>query len=265
MSHNIENFPFEAGPGDELGRGFESIVKELGPDWVIKEFNPLKPDGTPKHEKAYEMSQTEANIKELQETQQFLQSDLIFGENLIPIYWVLGRDEDGNKKYFTVQKRFNGDTLENIIESQDSREKYDNRFDQFFVEHPELRSQMLRLIWGSKKALVEMGVFDDFHPDNIAVVDEEDGKQRLEIFDIQNMVKTRRLLYEDPNCPLESKQNILKNTERHASRLERYQKWLNVTEEEKQVLDTEFGIETSAYENTVSRLLAMWEEVKEQK
>lgn len=265
MNHKIENFPFEEEPGEELGRGYESIVRELGPDWVIKEFNPLKPDETPKHEKAYELSQSEKNIKELQETQRFLQSASIFGENIIPSYWVLGQDETGNKKYFTIQKRFNGDTLESIVESQDSKEKYDDRFGKFFTEHPILREQMVHLIWGSKKALVEMGVFDDFHPDNIAVVNEEDGKQKLKIFDIQNMVKTKRLLYEDPNCPLESKQNILKNTERHATRLERFQKWLNVTEEERQALDTEFGLENNAYENSVSRLLAMWEIVKEQK
>ncbi|MEK7595377.1 MAG: hypothetical protein AAB443_02165 [Patescibacteria group bacterium] len=265
MSHNIENFPFEQTPGQELGRGFESIVKELGPEWVIKEFNPLKPDGTTKHEKAYEMSQSETNIKELQATQQFLQSELIFGDNFIPTHWVLGNDKEGNKVYFTIQKRFKGDTLEKVIESQDSKEKYDNRFDKYFEQNPELRAQMVRLIWGSKKALVEMGVFDDFHPDNIAVVNEGDNKQRLMIFDLQNMMKTKRLLYEDPNCPIESKRNILKNTERHASRIERYEEWLHITEAEKLKLNEEFKLENNAYENSVSKLLSMWESVKELK
>ena len=257
MLSNTESYPFTEEPGKEIGHGFESIVKEFGPDWVVKEFNPVKPDGTAKDERAYGWKQSKTNIKELQETQKILSQDIIYGDKLIPTYWVLGSDVDGKEKYFTVQKRFQGETLQNIIRNGDESVSYSERFINYFKENIELRSQMMDLVWGSKRALVEMKVFDDFHADNIAVTVENNGEKKLKIFDIQNMLLTQNLLYNDPYCSLETKKRILYNTEKHASRLEKYERWLGVTEEERNRLDAKYGIDQNKYQEEVNNLQEM--------
>jgi len=261
MSSNIEGFPFSEVPGTEVGRGYESIVKELGPNWVIKEFNPLRPDGTAKYEKAYENSQTQKTVGELQETQRILQQATVYGEHIMPTEWVLGQDAEGNPKYFTIQKRFAGETLKDIMVPQNEAESYSARFTKFFNENPELRTQMIELLWGTKSALVETGVFPDFHLGNIALTKEIDGAESLKIFDLQNMVKNRKLLYEDTNRSLSTKLNLLGSIEKHVTRLEKYHKWLGITEDEKKLFDQKYNLENNLYENTVDRILTMSGEI----
>jgi hypothetical protein len=261
MSTNIESYPFSEPPGKEINRGYVSIVKEFGPDWVIKEFNPLKPDGTPKEESSYERSQGPSHIKELQETQRILSQDFIYGNKLIPTHWVLDSDENGKEKYFALQKRFRGETISEIIQNGDQSLKYNERFKKFFNENPDLRKQMLELMWGTKRALVEMGVFDDFHLGNIAIVKEEGIPPKLKIFDIQNLIRTQRVLYKEPPAPIESRRNVLNKVEKHSSRLEKYENWLGVTEEERSHLDQKFGIGDNKYSTIVKNLLLMKEQL----
>ena len=260
MSPNIEGLPFAEEPGEIIGKGYQSIVKELGPDWVIKEFNPYTPDGELKRSTAYKHSQGESNIRELQESQRILQQDSIYGKSLIPVEWVLGQDEEGNKKYFTIQKRFQGETLKKSLESEDKDIKYETRFANFFNEHPELRTEMMKLMWGTKKAFVETGVFSDFHPDNIAITKDENGNETLKIFDVPNIVRTRKLLYLDPEAPVETQISILNSTEKHAVRLEKYEKWLGVTEEEEKLLNHEYKLEDNIYRKALSKILSTGEQ-----
>ena len=72
MVSNIESYPFSERPSEEIGHGFLSIAKGLGPNWVTKEFNPTKPDGTAKDKGSYERNQNPQHVKELQETQRIL-------------------------------------------------------------------------------------------------------------------------------------------------------------------------------------------------
>ncbi|MFA6981723.1 MAG: hypothetical protein WC243_01715 [Patescibacteria group bacterium] len=256
----IESYPFAYRPGPEIGQGYVSKVKELGPDWVVKEFNPVTPDGTPKDEGAYERSQKPRHIGELQETQRILSQDFIYGDKLIPTYWVLGSDENGNEKYSTVQKRFQGKTVHDIIINGDRAMSYSKRFRTFFGENRQLREQMLELIWGTKRALIEVGVFDDFHAGNIAVVTEEGSEPKMKVFDIQNMIRSQRILYGDPPSPPEYKRHVLENVDKHAERLGKYEEWLEVTEEERAELDRRFGVVDGKYDHTVGRLLQMREQ-----
>ncbi|HSX39141.1 MAG TPA: hypothetical protein VLI92_00955 [Candidatus Saccharimonadales bacterium] len=249
MTSNIESYPFSESPGKEIGRGYTSIVKELGPDWVIKEFNPLKPDGTPKDKEAFEKSQNPSHIQDLQETQRILSQDSIYGSKILPTYWVLRDDQNGKEKYITIQKRFKGETLEALRDQK--------RFTKFFNENRDLREQMLELMWGSKKALVEMGICDDLHVGNIALV-EKDGKTReLMLFDIPNLIEFQKILYGQPPASTKVRKYILAIMETRASRLEKYEKWIDVTEEEKLALDQKFGIENGKYSNVVNNLLQM--------
>ena len=265
MSPNIEGLPFAEEPGEILGRGYQSIVKELGPDWVIKEFNPYTPDGEPKRASTYKHNQEESNIRELQESQRILQQDSLYGKSLIPVEWVLGQDDEGNKKYFMIQKRFEGETLKKSLESEDKDLKYETRFANFFNEHPKLRTEMMRLMWGTKKTFVETGVFSDFHPDNIAITKDENGNEILKIFDVPNIVRTRKLLYLDPEASVETQISILNSTEKHAVRLEKYEKWLGVTEEEKSSLNHEYKLENTVYEKALSKILTIGEQNEQEK
>ncbi len=262
MPSNIESYPFAERPGEEIGKGFVSKVKELGPDWVIKEFNPIKPDGSAKDGMAYERSQNLRHIRELQETQRILSQDFIYGDKMIPTYWVLGSDENGKEKYFTVQRKFSGETVQDIIEKGNHSLQYNQRFTEYFNENKELRAQLLELMWGTKRALVETGVFDDFHVGNIAVIIEPDTNPKLKVFDIQNMVGVQKLLYGNSLESPEFRKHILDNVEKHASRLEKYEKWLGVTEQEKVALNRKYGIENGKYGEIINNLLQMREQVK---
>lgn len=253
MPTTLPSYPFSETPGKIIGHGYSSIVRELGPDWVIKEFNPLKPDGTPKKAEEIALSQNPQHIKELQETQRILSQGIIYGSKIIPTHWVLGKDENGNEKYFTIQKRFIGETLPYL--------QGPKRFYSFFNEHSDLKQQMLELIWGSKRVLVETGVCDDLHMGNIALVDKDGNFPKLILFDVPNLIRLQKIIYGEPPASKEAKIFILDNMEKRLERLQKYEQGLDITEEEKLALDQKFEIESSKYSDIVRNLLQMKEQL----
>lgn len=253
MATNLESYPSLETPGKEINRGYTSIVRELGPDWVIKEFNPNKPDGTPKNAEEIALSQNPQYIRELQESQRILSQDFIYGNKIIPTYWVLRKDANGVEKYVAIQKRFNGETLANLQGTK--------RFSNFFNENTELRKQMLELIWGSKRALVETGVCDDLHVGNIALVDKDGKSPKLMLFDVPNLIRLQKIVYGEPYAAKMDKIFILDNMEKRLNRLQRYEQLLGIAEEEKLNLDQKFGIETSKYLEIGRNLLKLKEQI----
>lgn len=264
MTIHPESYPFAEPIGDVIGKGKESIVHELGPNWVVKEFNPLDENGELKDPKSYERSQSERYIKEYQETQRVLSQDFVFGDKLLPIQWVLGTDEKGNPKYFTLQKRIESNTLTNTIKNGRDEipdEEFIRRFKLLSETNPVFREEMLELVWGAKRALIETGVFYDFHPGNIAV--QRDGS--LKIIDLPNMVHSANLVYSEGDKYLRAKHKILGKVEKHHDRLQDFEKWLEVTPSEREGLDNKFGTEDNKYEDVVTHLRKMRDNLPELK
>jgi len=249
-----ESYPFAERPGNQIGNGYEVLVKELGNDWVIKEYNPLKPDGEEKSLMRYQRSQSKGEIIESRQSQNLLSSEEYYGDRLLPKYWVLGSDEHGTEKVFTVQKRFKGPDLFEAIKIKGRGQLNEEVFNAYFEEHPEQREQLLDLIWTSKKIFVNLGVFDDFHLQNAAVIDQEDGTSKLMVFDTQNVLGTSELLYGNTKASPKTKLAVLEGTNKHVERYKVYERLLGVTQEEIDELNRKHGFANGDYENGIQAL-----------
>jgi hypothetical protein len=249
-----ESYPFSERAGVQLGNGYEVLVKELGTDWVIKEFNPLTSEGEAKSIRSYQRSQSKGEVMENRHSQNLLSKDEYYGDRLLPKYWIIGSDEFGTEKIFTVQKKFKGTELFEAIRKGGSEQVNEEAFNTYFVKYPEQREQLLDLIWTSKKIFVNLGVFDDFHLQNVAVTEQDNGTEKLMVFDTQNVLGTSELLYGDSKAPLKSKLAILNDTNKHVERYQKFEQLLGISQDEMAQLNLKHGFTTEDYEKGISAL-----------
>jgi len=230
--------PFAHQPGETIGIGRESVVKELGPDWVIKEVNPLNENGEKRSEGHMEWFRSPERVKSLSREQEKLEE--IFGkDHFLRAHFVYGKDAEGKEGYMMVQKRIEGDTMRDLVGEEYSSTKE-------MIEQN--REEYMEIVWGAKKAFIELGVPIDFH----------DG----------NMVKeasTGNIVLIDSGFPSEEgsfvfsgegrrANNALTRAYQRVDRIKEYEGFLGLGQREVEELNQKYGIDVEAFEGQTSKL-----------
>lgn len=239
MSNSIKSdMPFAHDQGEEIGSGYESIVRALGKDWVIKEVNPTDEQGEPLRQEYLDWARSPERSHRFTEEQRKLEE--IFGlEHFARSYFVLGEDEEGNKGYIIIQRRVDGRTAESLI-----GDVYKTKRELVFQN----RDEFMEIVWGAKKAFIEFGVPPDLHLGNLVRED-----------------KTGRMVMVDPGSPREEHiivfgistprtQDAIGFAYRRLEQLSRLEGYLRLSAQERHGLDTEYGIAHEQYVESFKKL-----------
>ena len=222
-----------------IGTGWESQVKRLGPDWVIKDVNPFNQRGEERSQEMLDHLRNPERVKEIMGIQDKFGE--IFGEeHFARSYFVYGKDQNAKEGYILVQKFIPGKALSDMIgtEYKDTQEMIENN-----------REQFKEIVWGLKKSLIEFGVPLDFHPGNL-IKNEKTGN--IVIMDTGIPSQEFRAITSDENS--DRILNTFENAYRRLERMDRYEKFLNLTEEEKISLNKKYDITEEKYESSIRNL-----------
>jgi hypothetical protein len=240
-------FPFAFLPSKDIetngeyviGKGWESIVKQLGPDWVIKEANPFNLQGKERSQEMLDFLREPERVKEMTETQVKLEE--IFGkEHFARSFFVYGRDQNGKEGYMLVQRLIQGRTLADLIGTE-----YTDTQDMISKN----REQFMDIVWGLKKSFIEFGVPLDFHPGNL-MRDEKSGN--IVITDTGIPIEEYRILTDVEITKRTA--NILENAYGRMEKISWYEELLQLTDEEKKSLNEKYSITDELLEQKVRNI-----------
>ncbi|RJR26826.1 hypothetical protein C4561_03540 [candidate division WWE3 bacterium] len=238
-------------PGEEIGVGWESIVRELGPDWVIKEVNPFDNDGEkkPKSESRMRYLRSEERAVRMSHEQQRLQQ--IFGEEHFErMYFIKTADEKGEEIFLMIQKRVHGANLNAYIKREDITTE------QFIKEN---REQLMELAWGAKKAFIEFGMPLDFHIGNMI---REEATGNIKIVDTGEPARGLERLSGEikPQDVME----IMERTEKRLNTMRTLEDRLELSPEEVKALNEKYDIDESEFGKRVEFLQGKKKEAEAQ-
>ncbi|MBI2414532.1 hypothetical protein HYV31_01640 [candidate division WWE3 bacterium] len=238
---NDNEFPFSYLPSKDtetdeekiIGKGWESQVKILGHDWVLKEVNPNTSTGEPRSQEMLDFLRNPDRVKKMQSDQNKLET--IFGkEHFARSYFVLGKDQHDKEGYMLVQKFIPGKVLGELIGTE-------------YVNTQEMvsknREQFMDIVWGVKKSFIEFGVPLDFHPGNVI---RSDTTGNLIIMDAGFPSEEDEVI--KIHLVTKRTQDAFKNSYERLERISRYEKFLQLTPEEKDILDKKYNITDLDYQ-----------------
>lgn len=229
----------ETGEDLVLGTGWESIVKRLGPDWVLKEVNRFNSEGKERSQEMIDNLRGPERIQKTMKDQNKLEQ--IFGdEHFVKNYYIYGKDLKGEEGYIVVQKLVPGKSLSSLIgtEYSDTRDMVSKN-----------REEIKEILWGLKKAFIEFGVPIDFHPGNL-IKNEKTGN--LVIIDTGIPSDEYRVITDSKVT--ERTVNTMENAYTRLTRMRRYEEYLHLNEEEKDSLDKKFNISDDSYRKRVEEI-----------
>jgi hypothetical protein len=241
---NDNEFPFSHLPSIDsetakekiIGKGWESQVKSLGPDWVIKEVNPNSSTDKPRSQEMLDFLRNPDRVKKMQSDQNKLEG--IFGvSHFARSHFVYGKDQNDKEGYMLVQKFIPGKILGDLIGTD-----YVNTQEMILKN----RDQFMDIIWGIKKSFVEFGVPLDFHPGNVM---KNDTTGNLVIMDAGFPSEEYDVIKDD--IVTERTQNAFKNSYERLERISRYEELLQLTLEEKEKLDKKYNINDENYKKRI--------------
>lgn len=230
--------PFAHQPGEVIGTGRESIVKELGPDWVIKEVNPLNARGENRSEGRMAWFRSPERVKGLSKEQEKLEE--IFGKDHFPrAYFVYGKDAEGKEGYMMVQKRIEGDTMRDLI-----GDEYESEKD--MIEQN--REQYMAIVWGTKKAFVELGVPIDFHDGNMV---RETNTGNIVLIDTGFPSEEGSFVFDGEG---HRAHHGLTRAYQRVDRIKQYENFLNLSQREIRELNEQYGLDETDFDNQIEKL-----------
>lgn len=234
--------PFEHQPGEEIGSGWESVVRELGPNWVIKEVNPFDEKGKRRSKERIEGMRSLERVMSYSEEQRRLEE--IFGkEHFNRVHFVQARKNARNMEkepeYLMVQKRVRGEKVSDI-DQRDYKSTHEMILDN--------REEFKHIVWGAKKVFAELGTSMDFHEGNMV---REEGTGRVVIVDSGFPSESAKVIYKQKN---ERSKDALFRAYRRINRIKEFETYLELTEEEKVEMDEEFDLSEESYNEQLERL-----------
>ena len=251
LSMNIEggDIPFlNIQPEKErIGKGYESIVFPLNEDWVLKRINRFENDGSPKSPDRIRYFNDLHASPEFQEEQDKLEK--IFGKDYFyKTTYIKGNNEKGDLEWFGIQKRVHGETLKTLVSDREKR-IYRNQEEMVFKN----REDMSEIIWGMKKAFIELGSPIDFHSQNL-MRDERTGK--VVIIDTGNPSQEARYIFEESfhHGTKGRLEHSLESSYGRLHLLKEYERYLKLSQEEIDNLDKKYGINDELYNSQVRKL-----------
>lgn len=234
-------FPFSESVGDFVGKGRESTVWNLGPEWVIKNANRLNELGKTRTNEQIEKMRSAETIKTYNKEQQRLEE--IFGkDNFRRTYFVYGKDLSGKEGYLAVQKMVVGEQLvkdgESLNEGMERRLLLDNR------------EEFKKIIWAVKKVIVEYGLPGDFHLGNLI---KESVTGNLVFVDFGSPSMDSNFIFNDDSYESKSPY-LIENAIKRLERLDRYVELLNLSKQEVEDLNSQFSFSEEEYDKRTRRL-----------
>lgn len=237
---NAENTPKEP-----FGQGCEWIVEifEGDPDLVIKTVNPFNSDGGKRTDGELSWWNGERRKQNLEKDQEaFIK---VFGDSYVPLDYQYMTGKDGERSFIALQKRVRGISVDKLIGTNE----YPN--ERIFLTKN--REQIADMLWGAKKMFVDFGTPFDFHAGNMM---QEDETGKLLLIDVGSPTMTTRAIFEEEHATdrIKVSKNLFRSYKR-LERIERYEEILNLSQEEKDVLDEKYGINPDDYFKTKKAIL----------
>ncbi len=225
--------------GDIIGTGWESIVTKVDDNWVIKEINPNDPQGKKRSQEAIDYLGNPKRVKDIVRDQKKIGK--IFGEeHFAKSYFRYEKDQSGKRSCIIIQRFIPGKVLSEMIGT-------DYRNTNEMIEKN--REQFKDIIWGLKKTFIEFGVPLDFHPGNL-IKNEKTGN----IVIMDTGIPSREFKTINSNENSDRVFNTFKNAYERLDRMIRYERLLNLTEEEKSDLNIKYGITDKQYNDRLENL-----------
>jgi hypothetical protein len=214
-------------------------VTKVDDNWVIKEINPNDPQGKKRSQEFIDYLGNPKRIKDIVRDQKKIGK--IFGEeHFAKSYFRYEKDQSGKRSYIIVQRFIPGKVLSEMIGTD-----YKNTNE--MIEKN--REQFKDIVWGLKKTFIEFGVPLDFHPGNL-IKNEKTGN--IVIMDTGIPSREFKTINSDGNP--DRVFNTFKNAYERLDRMSRYERLLNITEEEKSDLDIKYGITDKQYNDRLENL-----------
>ncbi len=245
--------------GELVGEGAESKVTEIHPGYVVKEPNTQKmldkfiegfrPENVDEQQMLRDIAyyfESDEHFKNYKKD--FVQLKEIFGAMLTDTDFVIGEPREGNKSgHYIFQKKVDG-----VVWTDFSKSLTPQQHETFLSDH---RAELLTLIGGARKVLVEFGSPMDLWGGNVMV--EQKGKnERLVLIDPGAPSEFRTLIDGGLVAKLPQRmRKLFSNIILEAtSSLDEYIKALDLSETEQQEINKQFGITDDLYETAKNEL-----------
>lgn len=222
-----------------IGEGWESVVKQLGPNVVLKEVNHFDSQGNQRSQEKITSLRSVDRVEEMTLSQARLEE--IFGtEHFARASFIYSKDQNGKEGYVLVQRLINGETLANLIGTE-----YSNTQEMILKN----REQFMDIVWGLKKSFIEFGVPIDFHPGNLI---REDETGNLVIMDTGIPSEVYRVITDEGAT--ERAATALEHVYKRMERIQKYENFLHLSAEEKRYLNEKYQITDDEYKDSISNI-----------
>lgn len=212
MGERHLDWPFSIPPGKKISsilKNTENVIRELGDDWIVK---------TPSFRTRLAGRNTLDYLKEMQDDYRLLQKYI--PDFIVETHFVWGEEKE-RQKYFVIQGRLKG-KVRSLHQVSDEE-----------LAKPEIASQLKKFVEGVLRMYEETGKTPDLwgrpnfslrfynprHADNILLVEDESGRQRLMFTDIGELSSQSRS--RNPHTRF-GRKLILKNLKAFRERLNSY-------------------------------------------
>ena len=167
----------------------------------------------------------------------------IFGDALPETQFILGEPREGNPLgFYILQEKINGETWTKYSAKKSSEENQE-----FMMKH---RCQLMGLIGGARKSLVELGAAVDIWGDNIMV----DGQENIKLIDPGSPSELERHFDALLKLPKDMRTLLANNFLLRLNDLEKYPSSIGMTSEEIESMNKTAGITDEEYENAKKQL-----------
>jgi hypothetical protein len=264
ISGNYSTFkgypPFDATDLNRIGQGKESVVfsakingqKDL---WVLKHATDLVGID------AYFANLLYPGISQVNRrllTSQIRKRDFdlmkrYLGENLLDTHFVIGHSQlDGEQTCIRVQRFIQGWSFSEI---KKTGRKY------LYDKYPEIKSQLEKIVWGSKKIFQEVGFPPDIKFDNIML----EAESRKLFFSDCGIPSFYNLILESKKCTLLKLAAIYKGGIKKIGYLEKVESELDISHKQRSELDSRFGIDHANLDRRIANIRFGWQTLINQK
>lgn len=176
----------------------------------------------------------------------------IFADLLPETQYIIGEPRVGNELgFYILQERINGKTWTEFTKGKSSEQNQE-----FMMQH---RNQLINLIGGARKVLIETGASVDIWGDNIMV----DENEKFVLIDPGSPSELERHLSDLQQLPKEMRSLLAANLLKRVNDLSKYPLAIEMTSEEVQLMNERFGFTQEQYEQASSRLVSMCESLSD--
>jgi len=172
----------------------------------------------------------------------------IFGDLLADTQYIIGEPREGNELgFYILQEKINGKNW-----TEFSKGKTSEQNQEFLMQH---RDQLINLIGGARKVLIETGASVDIWGDNVMV----DKNDNFVLIDPGSPSELERHYDELTKLPKDMSTLLAENLHQRARDLERYPSVIEMADEEISEMNKRFGFTDDQYEKASKKLMSRCE------